>query len=72
MSISLQALNDDKPTIWIAGTGKEAGDRHPKVSDNVLIGANATILGNIKIGKGAQVAAGEGCVASLHVVYKLQ
>ena len=41
-----------------AGTGKEVGDRHPKVNDNVLIGANATILGNITIGKGAQVAAG--------------
>lgn len=40
------------------GTGKDIGDRHPKVSDNVLIGANATILGNITIGKGAQVAAG--------------
>lgn len=34
------------------------GDRHPKVNDNVLIGANATILGSITIGKGAQVAAG--------------
>ena len=41
-----------------SGTGKEVGDRHPKVNDNVLIGANATILGNITIGKGAQVAAG--------------
>ena len=28
------------------------------MSANVLIGANATILGNISIGKGAQVAAG--------------
>ncbi len=51
-------------TLWcytccvFAGTGKEVGDRHPKVNDNVLIGANATILGNISIGKGAQVAAG--------------
>ena len=44
--------------VTIAGTGKDIGDRHPKVSDNVLIGANATILGNITIGKGAQVAAG--------------
>ena len=40
------------------GTGKEHGDRHPKVNDNVLIGAAATILGNISIGKGAMVAAG--------------
>ena len=35
-----------------------AGDRHPKVSDNVLLGASATVLGNIRIGRGAQVAAG--------------
>ena len=45
-------------TCCNAGTGKEVGDRHPKVNDNVLIGASATILGNISIGKGAQVAAG--------------
>ena len=40
------------------GTGKQAGDRHPKVSDNVLVGASATVLGNIVVGRGAQVAAG--------------
>ena len=44
--------------MLVAGTGKECGDRHPKISNNVLIGAGATILGNIAIGKGAQVAAG--------------
>lgn len=44
--------------VTLGGTGKEHGDRHPKISDNVLIGASATILGNIRIGKGAQVAAG--------------
>lgn len=44
--------------VTLGGTGKEVGDRHPKVNDNVLIGASATILGNITIGKGAQVAAG--------------
>ena len=44
--------------LLCTGTGKEVGDRHPKVNDNVLIGASATILGNISIGKGAQVAAG--------------
>lgn len=32
------------------------GDRHPKISDNVLIGASASILGNIRVGKGAQVS----------------
>ena len=44
--------------VTLGGTGKEHGDRHPKVSDNVLIGASATILGNIRVGRGAQVAAG--------------
>ena len=42
---------------WRAGTGKVHGDRHPKISDNVLIGASASILGNIRVGKGAQVGA---------------
>ena len=49
---------EQQDTCYNAGTGKEVGDRHPKVNDNVLIGASATILGNISIGKGAQVAAG--------------
>jgi len=44
--------------VTLGGTGKVDGDRHPKISDNVLIGASATILGGIRIGKGAQVAAG--------------
>lgn len=44
--------------MTLGGTGKDIGDRHPKIRDNVLIGASATILGNIVVGKGAQVAAG--------------
>lgn len=44
--------------VTLGGTGKETGDRHPKIGDGVMIGAHATILGNIKIGKGASVAAG--------------
>lgn len=44
--------------VTLGGTGKEIGDRHPKVGDNVLIGACATVLGNIPIGEGAQIAAG--------------
>lgn len=44
--------------MTLGGTGKEVGDRHPKVQENVLIGASATILGNITIGKGSQIAAG--------------
>ena len=41
--------------VTLGGTGKEVGDRHPKISDNVLIGASATVLGNIVVGRGAQV-----------------
>jgi serine O-acetyltransferase len=44
--------------VTLGGTGKEAGDRHPKVRRGVLIGAGAKILGNIEIGRCARVAAG--------------
>ncbi|XP_074319252.1 serine acetyltransferase 5-like isoform X2 [Silene latifolia] len=44
--------------VTLGGTGKAGGDRHPKVGDGVLIGAGATILGNIKIGDGAKIGAG--------------
>ena len=44
--------------VTLGGTGKEHGDRHPKVRSEVLIGANATILGNVEIGARARVAAG--------------
>lgn len=43
--------------VTLGGTGKESGDRHPKVADGVMIGAGATILGNIHIGTCAHVAA---------------
>lgn len=44
--------------VTLGGTGKYGGDRHPKIGDGVLIGAGATILGNIKIGEGAKIGAG--------------
>lgn len=44
--------------VTLGGTGKESGDRHPKVRRGVLISAGATVLGNIDIGAGAKVAAG--------------
>ncbi|CAI7856702.1 unnamed protein product [Closterium sp. NIES-53] len=44
--------------VTLGGTGKEAGDRHPKVQEDVLIGAGATVLGNISIGQGSMIAAG--------------
>ncbi len=42
--------------VTLGGTGKETGDRHPKVRHGVLIGAGAKILGNVEIGVGAKVA----------------
>ena len=45
-------------SVTLGGTGKETGDRHPKIRHGVLIGAGAKILGNIEIGYCARVAAG--------------
>ncbi|MBE9606675.1 serine O-acetyltransferase [Acetobacteraceae bacterium H6797] len=45
-------------SVTLGGTGKEKGDRHPKVQDGVLIGAGAKVLGNITIGRGAKIGAG--------------
>jgi serine O-acetyltransferase len=44
--------------VTLGGTGKETGDRHPKIRRFVLIGAGAKILGNIEVGEGAKVGAG--------------
>jgi serine O-acetyltransferase len=44
--------------VTLGGTGKESGDRHPKVRRGVMIGAGAKILGNIEVGEFSRVAAG--------------
>lgn len=44
--------------VTLGGTGKETGDRHPKIRRGVLIGAGAEVLGNIEVGPCARVAAG--------------
>lgn len=51
--------------VTLGGTGKDSGDRHPKIRRGVLIGAGAKILGNIDIGPGSRVAA---CSVVLHNV----
>ena len=45
-------------SVTLGGSGKEGGDRHPKVGRCVMIGAGAKILGNITVGDCARVAAG--------------
>ena len=44
--------------VTLGGTGKEFGDRHPKIHDGVLIGAGAKILGNIIVGRCSKIASG--------------
>ena len=51
--------------VTLGGTGKEAGDRHPKIRHGVLIGAGAKILGNIEIGHCARIAAGSVVLKSV-------
>ncbi|ADT85823.1 serine O-acetyltransferase [Vibrio sp. Vb2880] len=41
--------------VTLGGTGKECGDRHPKIREGVMIGAGAKILGNIEVGTGAKI-----------------
>jgi serine O-acetyltransferase len=52
-------------SVTLGGTGKEAGDRHPKVREGVLIGAGAKILGNIEIGACSTVGAGSVVLKSV-------
>lgn len=55
------AVIDDNVSIMqnvtLGGTGKDSGDRHPKVHCGVLVGSGAKVLGNIVLGKGSRVAA---------------
>lgn len=53
--------------VTLGGTGKNDNgeDRHPKVGNDVLIGARTSILGNIKIGNGAKIGAGSIVLKSI-------
>ncbi|MBT8471298.1 MAG: serine O-acetyltransferase [Marinicaulis sp.] len=44
--------------VTLGGTGKETGDRHPKIRRGALVSVGAKVLGNIEVGEGAKVAAG--------------
>lgn len=44
--------------VTLGGTGKDPGNRHPKVRHGVLIGAGAKILGNLEIGSCSRIASG--------------
>ncbi len=44
--------------VTLGGTGKEEGDRHPKIREGVLLGAGSKVLGNIEVGRCSKVASG--------------
>lgn len=51
--------------VTLGGTGKDKGKRHPTVEDGAYIGARATILGPITIGRGAKIGAGAVVLTSV-------
>jgi serine O-acetyltransferase len=51
--------------VNLGGTGKENGDRHPKIRRGVLLGAGAKILGNIEVGEYSRVGAGSVVLKSV-------
>jgi serine O-acetyltransferase len=51
--------------VTLGGTGKETGDRHPKIGSGVLLSAGAIVLGNIRVGDCAKVAAGSVVLADV-------
>lgn len=44
--------------VTLGGTGKDVGKRHPTLGKGVIVGAGAKVLGPVKIGDGAKIAAG--------------
>ena len=52
-------------SVTLGGTGKEDGDRHPKIGNGVLIGAGAKVLGNIHVGDCSRIAAGSVVLADV-------
>jgi len=44
--------------VTLGGVSFEKGKRHPTIGDRVVIGANATVLGNIIIGNDVRIGAG--------------
>lgn len=51
--------------VTLGGSGKKGVDRHPKIGNGVLLGARATVLGNVKIGDGVKIGAGTLFIGNL-------
>jgi serine O-acetyltransferase len=44
--------------VTLGGTSWNKGKRHPTIEDNVIVGAGASILGNIRIGQNSKIGSG--------------
>jgi serine O-acetyltransferase len=51
--------------VTLGGTGADRGKRHPTLGDNVVVGAGAKVLGNIKIGNNVKIGGGSVVVHSV-------
>jgi serine O-acetyltransferase len=51
--------------VTLGGTGKESGDRHPKIRRGVLLSAGCSVIGNIEVGEGTKVGAGSVVLRSV-------
>ena len=63
------AVVDDDVSIMhdvtLGGTGKEGGDRHPKIRRGVLLSMGAKVLGNIEVGEYSRIGAGSVVLKSV-------
>lgn len=51
--------------VTLGANGKDKNKRHPTIKNRVMIGANATLLGNITIGNNVQI--GANCLVNFDV-----
>lgn len=51
--------------VTLGGTGNERGKRHPTLGNRVVVGAGASVLGNIRLGDDVKVGAGSVVVHSV-------
>ena len=51
--------------VTLGGTGKEHAKRHPTLKNNVMVGCNASVLGNITIGNHVKIGANSVVVKSV-------
>ena len=51
--------------VTLGGTGKQSGQRHPVLGENVVVGAGAKVLGAINVGANTRIGAGSVVVRNV-------